>query len=268
VGIPIVRGRDFRPNDRLRPHHPTIISESVARTLFGGADPIGRLVSVGGGEVQSDWHEVIGVAGDVRHTTLVEPPAPRVYDAFGPHWERTMFLVVRARPGIDPASLTSAVRAMMATVDSTVPSFEIATMADLVDRSVAAQRLAAMLAAGLAVASILLALVGTFAVVACSVSERQRELGVRIALGATTRGIFALVLGDALLTALVGCGVGTGGAALAAMALRGQLFGIRPVDVAPFIVVLAVALAAASLAAAAWPARRAARVDPLVAIRE
>jgi predicted permease len=268
VGIPIVRGRDFRVEDHLRPRHSTIISESVAQTLFGDADPIGRLVSVGGGEAEGDWHEVLGVAGDVRHTALAEPPTPRVYDAFGPHWERTMFLVIRAQSGVEPAALTPIVRSTIAAVDPTVPVFEIATMGDLVDRSVAGPRFAALLAAGLAGISILLALVGTFAVVACSVAERQRELGVRVALGATTRGIFALILGDTLMTALMGCVVGGVGAALAARILAGQLFGVRPADAAAFIAVLAVALTVASVAAAWWPARRGASVDPLVAIRE
>jgi len=268
VGIPIVRGRDFRVEDQQRSRHPTIVSESVAHALFGDADPIGRLVSVGGREAQGDWHEVVGVAGDVRHTALSEPPTPRIYDAFGPHWERTMFLVIRARSSVEPAALTSSVRATIAAADPTVPVFEIATMGDLVDRSVAGRRFAALLAAGLAGTSILLALVGTFAVVACSVSERQRELGVRVALGATTRGIFALILGDTLMTALIGCVIGGAGAALAARALAGQLFGVRPADTAPFVALLAVALAVASLAAAWWPARRAASVDPLIAIRE
>ena len=100
----------FEDGDSARAGHVTVLNHSAARALFGDADPIGRRVSVGGGEASGDWHVVIGVVGDVRHLALADDPTPHVYDLLGQHWGRTMYIVVRARPGLDAGSLESPVR--------------------------------------------------------------------------------------------------------------------------------------------------------------
>jgi len=267
AGIPILQGRDFSDADVDRSPHVTVISHSAARALFGDGNPIGRRVAVGGGETDGDWHEVIGVVGDVRRFALSDDPAPGVYDLLGQHWGRTMYLIVRARPGLDAGSLEPLVRRAIAGVNSDAPVFEVATMEALVDRSAAPRRLAAALGAGLAVTALVLAWLGTFAVVACSVAERIRELGVRIALGATRAQVLRLILGEALVTAAAGCAGGMIASGIAARLLAGQLFGVRPADTALLVPALAAAVSLASVLAAWWPARRATLADPLAALR-
>ena len=267
AGMPIERGRDFADTDLVRAAHVSVLNHSAARALFGDADPIGRRVSVGGGETSGDWHEVIGVVGDVRHVALADDPTPHVYDLLGQHWGRTMYLVVRARPGLDAGSLESPVRQAIAAINPDAPIFEVATVETLVGRSAAPRRLAAALGGGLALVALVLALLGTFAVVACSVTERLRELGVRIALGATSAQVVGMILREALVTAAAGCLAGLAGSLLVVRALAGQLFGVRAQDAMLIVPVLALTLAAASVIAAWWPARRAARADPIAALR-
>ena len=268
AGIPVLRGRDVMAADASRPAHLTVLNQSAARALFGDADPVGRRVAVGGGDADGDWHEVIAVVGDVRHTALADAPMPRVYDVFGQHWGRTIYLVIQSRPGVTAASLESAVRRTIAAADPSAPIFEMATVETLVAKSVATRRLAAVLAAGLAGVSILLALIGTFAIVACLVAERTSEMGVRLALGAPRFAILRLILTEAVLTSLGGCLIGSAGAALAARVLQEQLFGVRAADAAWLTAVLAVGLAVGSLIAGWWPARRATLADPLAAMRQ
>jgi predicted permease len=269
AGIPILRGRDFAPDDVKRSRHPTIVSDSVARALFGQDDPIGRLVSVGGGkDPGSDWHEVIGVVGDIRHVSLDSAPTPRVYDLLGPHWGRTLNVVTRARDAVMPETLAPLVRRSIAAIDPTAPIFDVRTMGDLASRSVASRRLAATLAAAIAAVSVLLALVGTAAVVACTVSERLREFGVRLALGATPGGIRALVLRELSWTSAVGCLIGAAGSALMARLLASTLVSARPSDATVVVLVLSIGLTLAALVAAWIPTRRAGRVDPITIVRD
>jgi hypothetical protein len=267
AGMPIERGRDFAETDLARAGHVTVLNRSAARALFGAADPIGRRVSIGGGEASGDWHEVIGVVGDVRHVALADDPTPHVYDLLGQHWGRTMYLVVRARPGLDAGSLESPVRHAIAAINPDAPIFEVATVETLVGRSAASRRLAAALGGGLALMALVLALLGTFAVVACSVTERLRELGVRIALGATSKQVVGMILREALVTAAAGCLAGLAGSLVVVRVLAGQLFGVRVQDAIFIVPLLALTLAAASVIAAWWPARRASRADPIAALR-
>ena len=266
AGIPLISGRDFDVVDVSRAPHVTVLNRAAARALFGDADPIGQRVAVGGDDANGDWHTVIGIVGDVRHQSLTDDPDPRVYDLLGQHWGRTMYVVVRTSPGVDAASLAPAVRRVVAGLDRDMPIFEVATVEALVNRSIAPRRLAAILSGGLAVVSMLLALVGTIAVVSCTVVERTREMGVRLALGATRGQVLALVLRDAGTTAMAGAAAGAIGGLLAVRALAGQLFGVQIADALVLVPALAVLLALASLAAAWWPARRATQADPLRAL--
>jgi ABC-type antimicrobial peptide transport system permease subunit len=136
-----------------------------------------------------------------------------------------------------------------------------------VGRSIAPRRLAASLGGGLALVAVILALLGTFAVVACSVTERVRELGVRIALGATGVQVVGMILREASVIAAAGCLAGVAGSVAVARWLSGQLFGVRPDDAIVIVPLLAAVLAAATLVAAWWPARRAAGADPVSALR-
>ena len=268
AGIPIERGRDFADTDLARSPHVTVLNHFAARALFGDVDPIGRRVSVGGGEQSGDWHEVIGVVGDVRHVALADDPTPHVYDLLGQHWGRTMYLVLRAQPGLDAGSLESSARKVIATINPDAPIFEVATVETLVGRSASPRRLAAAVGSGLALVALVLALLGTFAVVACSVTERVREFGVRMALGATAAQVVAMILREAFVTAATGCLAGIAGSIAIARLLAGQLFAVHADDAAVIVPVLALTLAGASVLAAWWPARRATLADPLCALKD
>jgi putative ABC transport system permease protein len=265
VGMPLVRGRDFAAEDVARPH-VTVINESMAHDLFGDADPIGRRISVGGGEASGDWHEVIGVVADVRHVSLAEAPAPRVYDLLGQHWGRTMYLAVRTASD-DAAAAVATVRRVVADVDPEAPVFEVATLDDLRHRSAAPERVSALLAAGLAIVAVVLATMGAYALVAGLVEERMRELGVRLALGATPAQVMRMMVTAALSPAAIGCAAGVAGALLTARAMHAQLFELRAAEAwivaAGFSVLMLVATSVAALA----PARRAIIEDPLKVLR-
>ena len=266
AGIPVRAGRDFSAADRGRTGHVTVINEDLARTLFPGENPIGRRIGVGGGEADGDWHEIIGVVADVRHQALDTAPSPRVYDLLGQHWGPTLYVVVRTR-GADADPLLPAIRKTVASLDPEAPVFESATLETLVARSAAARRLASTVAVGLAFAGVLLALTGVYAVAAASVAERAKEIGVRAALGATPRDLFRLVARESAASAAFGSIAGIAGSLLVVRVLRAQLFGVQQADAAWLIPAVAIAVLAAATCAAIPPGKRAASVDPLVAIR-
>ena len=266
LGMRLRSGRDFSPDDNRHAGHVAVINEDLARRLFPGQSAIGRRIGVGGGESSGDWHEVIGVVADVRHHALDAAPAPRVYDLFGQHWGRTLYVVARGRMA-DDAPLLPQVRRAVSGLDPEAPVFEGATMDSLVQRSAAPRRIAATMALGLAAIAILLALIGVYAVSAASVEERSKEIGIRAALGAAPSDLLRLVATEAASTALVGGTVGLVGSVVAGRLIHAQLFGVRTSDIAAIIPLACLVLVTAAVAAALPAARRAASADPLVAMR-
>jgi hypothetical protein len=264
--MPLRRGRDFTSADRAHAGHVTIINETLARALFGDDNPLGRRITTGDGNVNGDWHEIIGIAGDVRHHALDAPPAPRVYDLFGEHWGRTFFIVARSEEQ-DAGPLILPVRRTVADLDPEAPVFEMATMEALVSRSAGPYRLAAVLAGGLAFASLLLALIGVYGVTAASVAERRREIGVRAALGAAPRDLRRLVLGEGAIMAAAGGMAGLAGSGVAARLLGSTLFGVQRSDVGLVVVAVAMLVLLVAVAAVYPAARRASLADPLEALR-
>jgi hypothetical protein len=266
AGMRLVAGRDLSADDRPRDAHVTIVSQSLARLLFGDEDPIGRRIAIGGGDASDDWHEIVGVVTDVRHQALDTGPSPRVYDLFGQHWGRTLHVVVRSAAS-DPAYLPSLMRRTVSGVDPEAPVFEVSTMQALVDRSASARRLASTVALALACAGLLLALIGVYAVMAASVSERTREIGVRAALGAAPCDLWRLVGGEGARTVLAGAAAGVVTSAMLARVMSSQLFD-TPVSDLVWLLPLVVAGVCVAAAVAAVPAlRRAASIDPLAAMR-
>lgn len=266
VGMHLRADRDFSSADRQRPTHVAIINEDLARLLFPGEDPIGRRIGVGGGDSQNDWHEVIGVVADVRHQSLDLAPTPRVYDLFGQHWDRTLFVVARTSPG-EEAALLDALRRTVRAADADAPVFEGATLTDLVNRSVAPRQLASTFAVGLASAAVLLALIGVYAVSAATVAERAKEIGVRAALGASPRDLFRLIAREGAWTAIAGGITGLFGSTIVVRLLQAHLFGVRPTDALWLVPAVSLAVLCAATLAAVPSARRAASSDPLAVIR-
>jgi putative ABC transport system permease protein len=202
----------------------------------------------------------------VRHQSLDVAPAPRVYDLLGQHWGRTLYVVARTRMD-DAAPLISAMRQTVASRDPEAPVFEAVTLEALVNRSAGPRRLASVLAGGLAGAGVLLALLGVYSVAAASVAERAREIGVRAALGAAPADLFRLVARESAATAVWGGTAGLIGSLVVVRLLRAQLFGVRDADALWLIPAVALGVLAAAVLAAVPPGRRAARIDPVVAMR-
>ena len=266
MGVPLLRGRGFTAADLESKTHVTVISDTLARLHFGGEDPIGKRVYFGGvpaGGVP-EWHEVIGVVGDVRHRSLESEPDARAYDLFGQHWGRTISLALRT--GESAAAAAGMVRAVVVRHDPRLAVFAVRSTGDLISDAVATRQLLVWLVGLFALAGFAVALLGIYGIVACLVAERQREIGVRIALGATAANVRALVVSHGLKLVAVGLIAGLAGAIAFRRAIESQLFGIEATNP---ITLAAVALAL--LAAAAVPclvvARRAARLDPVRALR-
>jgi putative ABC transport system permease protein len=265
LGIPLLAGRDFALADLERAAHLTIVNQTLARRLFGDENPIGRRLALGPADPVDDWHEVVGVVGDVRHVSLAEAGAPRVYDLYGQHWGRTVYLV--ARGAAEPQALGSAMRSVVRRLDPEAPVFEMQSLDDIVNATVAPRRLATGIAMGTAGVSLLLGAIGLYGLLAGSVAARTRELGIRRALGSSTRAIVRMVCGEAAALAAIGAFVGSGAALVAARAIQSQLFGIEATD--PRVIAATAATLAIVGVIATWaPARRAARIDPAIALRE
>jgi hypothetical protein len=260
------RGRDFTRDDLAHEGHVTIINEALARSLFGGRNPIGQRIAVGGGDAAGDWHEVIGVVADVRHHSLDQAPVARVYDLFGEHWGRTLFVVARSR-GVEASGLIAAIRRTVQALDAEAPVFEGATVETLIARSAGPRRLSAVLALLMSASAVLLAIVGVYAAASAAVAERTREMGIRAALGAAPSGLRRLVLRDGTFVAAAGAAAGMAGSVMAARLLSGQLFGVTGRDVVVLIPAVTMLLVIVAVAAVLPAALRAARIDPLIAIR-
>jgi cell division protein FtsX len=213
---------------------------------------------------KNPFGEIIGVVGDVKEGALDREPTPTVYYIHAHLPYTSMVFVVRAT--VDPLSLTGAVRRAIHAIDPALPMAQVRTMEAVVRETFARQTFGALLLGGFSLVSLLLAAVGIYGVLAYSVKERTREIGVRVALGADPGRILALVLGSGMRVVLLGALVGTGGALALTGLLKSLLFGVKAHDPATFVTVPMVLIAVA-LAAAYLPARRASRLAPVEALK-
>ncbi|MDQ3441091.1 MAG: ABC transporter permease, partial [Planctomycetota bacterium] len=262
MGIPL-RGRDFSMSDRADTPGVTIISEAMARRYWPNQDPIGQ--TVGLRSFGESPQTIIGVAGDVRSAGLDSDPAPMVYGsamAFG-GWN-PMHVVWRS--AVDPASHAAAFRDTVRRIDPTVPVYDVQRLTDLRDLSFGPRRFNMYLLGVFAAVAVALAAIGLFGVMAYLVSQRTREIGVRLALGANRGQVFRLVLGRGLVLAVAGSGVGVLGALWLTRLMENLLFSVSTRDPGTFAAV-PIAVVAVALVACYIPARRATRVDPVTALR-
>jgi predicted permease len=259
--IPLRAGRDFTNADNLTSEHVILVNETLARTLWPGEDPLGRIATFPPGRE----YRVIGVVGGVRYFGFEKDSGPEVYFSIRQNADfSSVDLVVRGSGS--EAVLAAAVRTALRSADPNLPAAEFRTMDQLVDRAVFARRLVAVLLAGFAVFGLILASLGIFSVISYSVSQRKPEIGLRIALGASSGGLQAQILMQTLKLAAIGLAVGAPASWAAALAIRGLLFDTSALDGMTFAGVLAVLTCVAAVAGYV-PARRASRLNPLDTLR-
>src|SRR5260221_4759012 len=263
MGIRLQRGRAFTWADDENSPPVTIINEAAARQYWPSADPMRKRVRLedGGPPV---WRQVIGVVGNVRQDGLVVAARPEVYAPLLQSPVPYMVLAVRTR--VEPAALTGAIRHVVMAVDKDQPLFHIQTMQQVVSDSVAGRRFQMVLLALFASVALMLAAVGIYGLMSYSVSQRTHEIGIRMALGAKREGVLRLVLRQALLLAATGVALGIGGALILTRFLSSLLFGVSSKDPLTFVSV-SLLLAGVATSASFIPAWRAARVDPMLALR-
>jgi putative ABC transport system permease protein len=269
MGIPLRMGRDFTLADNERAAPVAIVNEAFVRRYFAARNPLDGRISVG--DAQGPWRTVVGVVADVRHRGLATEPRPEVLlpyvqldDGFLTAWARGLSIVVHSEA--DAAVAAGAIRQQMRDIDPNIPIIELQPMDARVARSVAEPRLRTFVLAVFALIAVALAAVGIFGVLSYIVSERTREIGIRMALGALPRSIFRDVLGQGVRLVLVGTLLGFAGGVVLSRWISGLLFGVTPGDPVT-LGAAAGTLAAVALIAAFVPARRATRVNPVLALR-
>ncbi|HEX4354519.1 MAG TPA: FtsX-like permease family protein, partial [Polyangiales bacterium] len=261
--IPLIRGRDFTSSDTHDAPAVIVINATMAKRFWPGADPIGQWIKIGTG-TRNDWATIVGIVGDVRYTA---PDVPASVEAYRPNaqaGQSFMHYILRTRE--PPLTLAPRVRDAIHSLDATVPVAEVRALDDLLSTSMQTRRTVGLLLVAFAVLGVVLGAVGIYGVISYGVAQRTRELGIRVALGALESRLVAMVVDEGARLAAVGIAIGAAGAAIAARALRTLVYGVSTADLALYGVV-ALSMFIVALIACAAPARRAARVDPLTALR-
>jgi putative ABC transport system permease protein len=260
--IPVTRGVPFTDVDGPRTRKAVVINETMARTMFLGQDPIGQHVLMPWDDTLRG--EIVAVAGDAKHVALDSLARPMIYWAMSQFPSSFMTLVVRAAN--DPMDLVPSIRSELRALDPNQPLADVKPLVDYLGRSVAQRRFTTLLVAAFAGIALALAAVGLYGVLAYSVSQRTREIGVRMALGARAGDVLGMVVRQGMIVVGAGVVVGIGGAIGLTRVMTALLYGVSATDPPTFITVVAVFGLVAFLAC--WlPARRATRVDPMVALR-
>jgi len=272
MGIPVVKGRAFSEQETDKTPLVAIIDENMAREVFPDKDPIGQHLFLNEGTIR---FEIIGIASHIKHLSWNADEQSKVRfqmysnynqipDQFFAQATRTMSLVVRTSTA--PLSLVSAVRSQVLDVDKDQPIYGVKLMDELISGSISQQRFAMMLLVAFAAVALVLAMVGLYGVTSYSVTQRSREIGIRMALGASRSEVLSLIVTQGLKLVITGIAIGLGGAFALTRVMSSLLFGVSSTNPIIFAVASA-ALTGVALAASFIPARRATKVDPMVALR-
>jgi predicted permease len=262
LGILLVRGRDFTDADNESAMGAVIINEAMARRYWPGEDPVGKRIRVNGRA--RELYQIIGVAMNVRQRSLWEYSGPYVYLPLYQRYFPEMMLHVKTAG--DPMAMLPSIRRQVETLDPDLPVFDVGSLSEQIDKTLSQQRMAAALLSASALLALILASVGVYGVLAYSVAQRTREIGIRMALGAERGGILRTVLRDGMVLVGLGLGLGLAFALLLSRLVAGFIFGISPADFFTFAGITVV-LAGVALIACYVPARKASRIDPLSALR-
>ncbi|MBO0858554.1 MAG: ABC transporter permease [Chloracidobacterium sp.] len=264
MGLRLLRGRWFNASDTPESAPVTVINETLARRIWPNEDPIGKRIKQGLPEYNGLWREVIGVVNDVQTNGVDRPTTMQMYALLSQNPGTFLALIVRAQG--DPLAVAASIEQAIHTVDKDLPVFAVQTVDQLLGNSLAERRLTLVLLSSFAALALLLAVVGVYGVIAYTVRQRARELGIRMALGAQAGDALKLILAQGLKLALTGVALGIAAAFALTRWMESLLFRVRPADPLVFGVVALVLLLA--VICACWvPARRATKVDPLVALR-
>jgi predicted permease len=276
LGVPLKRGRSFTPDEDRQNRAVAIVSESLANRYWPGQDAIGKRIKWGVAASHTPWNTIVGVVGDVKDVGLRDDPTIHVYVPLGqlapeiddqpPASGFGRLLRIALLAGADPSTLVAPGRQAIAAIDASLPVTRIAMMTRQLEDSIAPQRFSTIVLAAFALGALLLAAVGLYGIVAFAVAQRTREIGLRIALGATSADVLGMVLRQGMHLVIVGLGLGVAGAAALTRAMSALLYRTEPFDPWTFVVAPLV-LTAVALLACYLPARRAARIEPLTALR-
>jgi len=265
MGIPIRRGRNFDQADGPTAPSVAVINETMARRFFPNQDAVGQHIKTGpANTANTPWTTIVGVIGDIRHGGLEEAPEPEMYISAQQGPPVSPFIVVRTTG--DPAALTETIRAEARRIDKNLSLYDMRTMSTLRSEAVSTRRFILLIVGAFGVLALGLAAIGVYGVMSLIVSERTREVGVRLALGAQPSELLTMIVWQATKLAGVGIAIGVLIALPLAPLFDSQLYGIQSFDPATFVVVPVALLVIASLAALV-PARRAMRIDRLAALR-
>jgi putative ABC transport system permease protein len=264
VRIPVIKGREFSADDVEGAPPVAVISETLARMYFPNEDPLGRRVKAGAAESAGPWYTIVGVAGDVQRFMLDREMQPMLYVPNQQLFDREAYVIVRVSG--DPMAAVPAVRAQIAALDDKLPLYEIKSHERVIADRMAGLRLIAALMVMFGALALMLASVGVYGVMAYAVSQRTREIGVRMALGARPQDVLRLVVWQSLKLAALGLAIGLPVALALGRVMAGALFGIVALEPMTFVG-FTLLLTGMALLAAYLPARRAMRVDPMIALR-
>jgi putative ABC transport system permease protein len=264
MGIPIRRGRGFEPTDISTAPLVAVINQTMVSRLFANEDPIGQHIRIGSAPTGA-WMTIVGVIGDVRHRSLEDAPRPEMYINYLQGPPVGPFIVMRTAG--DPALLVESVRAEMRRFDKNVPLYDMRTMSALRSDAISTRRFVLLIVGVFGVLALGLAAIGVYGVMSLIFSERTREIGVRLALGAKPSQLLAMIIRQATTFGAVGVAIGVVVALPTALLLQGQLYGIDSIDPATFLSVPSLLLLISALAAIV-PARKAMCIDPVDALRD
>jgi predicted permease len=268
--IPLLRGRLFNDRDDENAPLVAVINQAMAQTYWRGEDPLGKRLKLGRGRAgvgqraSKAWVTIVGVVADARTQSLANASVPQIYLSL--YQETPKELAIFLRGDLNASAIPDEVRAMVQSVDPELPVYGAQTLDDAVSASLEQRRFSMDVVASFAVTALLLAALGIYGVISFIVSERTRDIGIRLALGAQRGKIMAMVLRQGLGLAMAGAALGLVGSVIVSHLMAGLLYGVNPTDLLTFAGVTLV-LTAVALVACYIPARRAMRVDPLVALR-
>jgi predicted permease len=263
MGIPLLKGRLFSDNDAKNAPRVALINETLARRYFSDEEPIGKRINISKGGFGT-WREIVGVVGGVKHYGLDSKTTMQIYEPYLQIPQSAMNFAVRITG--DPDSIAAAIRNQVTAMDKDQPIANIRTMENIVADSVSRQRFSALLFTLFAGVALILAAVGIYGVMSYYVAQRTREIGIRMALGAARGDMLKLVVGKGMLLALIGVMIGLAAAFALTRLVSALLFGVTPYDPMTFTVITLLLMTVALLAC--WiPARRATKIDPMIALR-